>query len=43
MIKVYVDGEYYARFENEEQLDNWYQAQGYDFALNADVHIEYED
>lgn len=43
MIKVFINGEYYITFDNQEQLDNWVQAQDLYFCIHNDIAIEYEE
>ena len=43
MIKVYVNGEYYVSFENQEQLDSWIQRQDNDFLMDNAISINYPD
>ena len=41
MIKVYVNGEWYITFDNQEQLNNWTQAQDLYFNIENEIQIEY--
>ena len=43
MVKVYVNGEWMMTFDNQYQLDNWYQAQDMDYVLSNQFEIEYEE
>lgn len=43
MIKVYINNEFVLRFDNEYQLDNWYQTQDTNFGLENYIEIEYEN
>jgi hypothetical protein len=42
MIKVYVNGEYYVRFDNQEQLDSWVQKMDDEFFFENSVQYKYE-